>query len=71
MSNVASNLFSRDGVADLRKADVPLDAIEEALAERFEDPTYAVSKRVLRRNSQALACRRVRASSYWILTSAP
>ena len=31
-----------------------------AARERLDEPTYAVSKSVLRRNSHALACRRVR-----------
>ncbi len=42
-----------------------------AARERLEEPTYAVSNSVWRRNSHALACSRVRRASYSTRTSAP
>ncbi len=68
---MAPNLFRRPGVAIRDRRTFHSTPSNRAARDRFEDPTYAVSKPVLRRKSQAFAWSLVRSTSYWIFTSAP
>ena len=49
------NFCIRDGVAAVRQPTFHSTPSSRALVERFDDPTYAVSKPVWRRNSHAFA----------------
>ncbi len=71
MSNVARNFSSRVGVATPESRTFHSTPSSRAARDRFDDPTYAVSKPVFRPNIHAFACNRVRCASYWTLTLAP
>ena len=64
-SNVAPNFLQQRRLETADRRTFHSTPSRRAARERLVEPTYAVSKPVLRRNSQDLAWSRVRLESYW------